>query len=207
MGVPFMMHSSRFGTGSGRCSVGLLAAGIAAYLLGCRGPIDRVESSGDWPTKGLAQQTLQIRVLEPIVRRGDSIPVMYAVRNDGPPLAFLNDPAFFTFSVLGPRGGVIEPEYLIKDNIALGPTVGLTIPTAGWWGREVNLACVTLGFESSQDSAKASCRMRYRPTMPGVYKVAMTYRREPPPGTAAHPSGASLILQSDTVRFEYRPRD
>ena len=142
-----------------------------------------------------------------MIRRDDSIPVMYAVRNDGPPLTFANDPVFFAFSVLGPRGQVIEPEYLVKDNIALGPRVELTIPTAGWVGREVNLACVTLGFESSPDLAKASCRMRYRPTTPGVYKVVLTYRREPPASTAAEASVARLVLQSDTVQFEYRPRD
>ena len=202
-----MSRSARLGDACGRRLVSLLAAISMGtpWLFGCSGPTGRVESSGVWPAKGVALRTLQLRILESTVRRDDSIPVMYAVRNDGPPLAFVNDPVFYAFVVIGP-GGVVEPEYLLKDNVALGPRMATTIPTAGWLGREVNLACVTLGFESPRGSARASCRMRYRPTMTGVYKVVLTYRREPPPGAATDSSVASLLLQSDTVRFEYSPR-
>ncbi len=189
--------------------VGLLAAASmsAASVLACSRPDARIASQERWLAKGLNQPTLRLIVLEPVVRDGDSIPVMYVVRNDGPPLTFLNDPVFFTFIVLGPGGRVIEPEYLVKDNMALGSEAESTIPTGGWLGREVNLACLTLGFEPWQNSVGPGCRLKYSVTTPGGYEVVLQYRREPPPNSTAQLPVSRLILQSDTVRFEYRPPD
>ena len=94
-----------------------------------------------------------------------------------------------------PRGGRVKSPTIgaIEGNAAL---------RARWVGREVNQACLTLGFEPWHFFAPG-CRLKYSVTTPWVYEVVLHYRREPPPNPTAQLPGSRLILQSDTVRFEY----